>query len=212
MNYGHQVSLVVDTTYINYFNNWYIQMNLMCTASAVVGLIYTMERITEGIWGFTTAGVTDLYGRRKSTLVLLGLNLIAQTIIIFCPSYSMRMLGFIIYGIGNTKNSVCYIWLCELMETRHKSSACSVLNTFNSATIAIFGLYVLFISRDWFYIIFFMYLLGVISWFIILLMIPEAPRWLLINGRTKDALTSFEHISSLNAVEFTISPDAVFIE
>jgi MFS family permease len=166
-------------------------MGLLCTPAAFIGLIFTVERVTEGIWGFSTAGISDRLGRRKSTLLLYGVSLVAQTIIIFCPSYWARMVGYMIFGIGNTKNSVCYVWLFELMETRSKSSACSVLNIINSSTMVVFGLYVLLISKDWFYIEIVMYVLGVTAYAIIFFLLPESPRWLLINGRKEEALEKF---------------------
>lgn len=108
------------------------------------------------------------------------------------------MAGFAVYAMGNTKNSVCYVWLFELMETHHKSSSCSVLNAINSSTMVVFGLYVLFISRKWFYIMFFMYLVAMVAFVVIFITLPESPRWLLINGHREEAVTTFKYIADYN--------------
>lgn len=92
------------------------------------------------------------------------------------------------------------------METKYKAPACTFLNMYNQGTFIIFGLYILFVSRDWFGIAFFMYLLGLVA-FAITFMLPEAPRWLLVNGRTTDALEQFKAIAEANGVEYTISSD-----
>ena len=127
-------------------------MNLLCVTPAIIGLIFTMERITEGVIGLSIVGLTDRLGRRRSALLFFSINLLAQTIIIFCPWYSTRMLGYILYACGNIKNSIFYVWIFEMIETRHKSSACTVINAMDSSTMIGFGLYVLFISKNWLYI------------------------------------------------------------
>lgn len=146
---GHAVDYAADTSDPNYFSNWYLQMNLLCKPVTMIGLLFTFERITEGIVGCSIVGLTDKLGRKKSTILFLGINLCAQTLIIFCPSYTFRMVGFILYGCGQIKNSVLYVWLFENMHTRNKSSAVTFLNMLDSSTLVIFGLYVLYVSRNW---------------------------------------------------------------
>jgi MFS family permease len=209
---GNPVVYEVDRSDVDYFDNWYVQMDLLCTAPAVIGLLFTVERITEGIWGFSSAGITDRLGRRKSTLILFGISLIAQTLIIFTSSFTMRLIGYALFGIGNTKNSVCYVWMFELMETRHKSSACSVLNIINSGTMVVFGLYVLLVSRDWFPIELFMWTIGILAYIAMYFLMPESPRWLLINGRKLEALEKYEYIADFNKTEFLIPQTANFQE
>ena len=71
-------------------------MNLLCVNAAIIGLIFTMERITEGVVGLSIQGLTEKLGRKRSALIFFSINLLAQTIIIFCPWYSTRMLGYIL--------------------------------------------------------------------------------------------------------------------
>lgn len=124
----------------------------------------------------------------------------------------MRMVGYAIFAIGNTKNSVCYVWMFELMETRHKSSACSVLNIINSGTMVVFGLYVLLISREWFPIEMFMWTIGMLSYLAMYFFMPESPRWLLINGRKLEALEMYKKIADFNKTEFLIPLTSHFTE
>jgi hypothetical protein len=57
-----------------------------------------------------------------------------------------------------------------------------------------------------------MYLLGVTAFLFILLVMPESPKWLLINGRANEAREQFKTIARFNGVPFTIPEDAIFIE
>jgi phage shock protein PspC (stress-responsive transcriptional regulator) len=100
----------------------------------------------------------------------------------------------------------------ELMETRHKSSACSVLNIINSGTMVVFGLYVLLVSRDWFPIELFMWTIGILAYIAMYFLMPESPRWLLINGRKLEALEKYEYIADFNKTEFLIPLTANFQE
>ena len=52
-------------------------MGLLCKAPATIGLLFTIERLTEGIVGLSLAGISDKLGRKKTTLIFLSLNLIA---------------------------------------------------------------------------------------------------------------------------------------
>lgn len=203
-----------NTMNSDYFNNWYVQMNLICWArgTVMIGLLFTVERISEGVVGLMCMGITDRLGRRKSALIFIAIALLSQTIIIFCPWYWARMFGFILFAIGNMKNSVCYVWIFEMMETKHKSSACTLINALDSSTMIFFGLYVLFISTNWKWIEIFMYCVGWLSFFSILINLPESPKWFLINGRNAEAHENFEYIAKVNGLPCTIPTDAQFIE
>ena len=141
--------------------------------------------MTEGIVGLSLAGISDKLGRRKTSLVFLSLNLVAQGIIIFCPWFYTRLFGYILYGFAQIKNSVCYAWLFECMETKNKSSAVTAMNMLDSFTMVGFGLYVLFISKNWLYIEIATYFLSILSFVGILIVMPESPKWFLINGKQK---------------------------
>jgi hypothetical protein len=98
------------------------------------------------------------------------------------------------------------------METKNKSSAVTVMNMFDSSTMVIFGIYVLFISKNWFYIEIATFILSILSFIGILIVMPESPKWLLINGKQKEAHESLKAIAATNDVPYTIPSDAVFIE
>jgi MFS family permease len=141
--------------------------------------------MTEGIVGLSLAGISDKLGRRKTTLVFLSLNLVAQGIIIFCPWFYTRLFGYILYGCAQIKNSVCYAWLFESMETKNKSSAVTAMNMLDSFTMVGFGIYVLLISKNWLYIEIATFFLSILSFLGILIVMPESPKWFLINGKQK---------------------------
>ena len=45
-----------------------------------------------------------------------------------------------------------------------------------------------------------------------MLVVPEAPRWLLVNGKQEEAIDSFNYIASLNFSNYFISKQVTFVE
>jgi|LauGreDrversion4_2_1035121.scaffolds.fasta_scaffold240266_1 inner membrane protein involved in colicin E2 resistance len=68
-------------------------------------------------------------------------------------------------------------------------------------------LYSLFISRNWFYLYLFMTSIGTLSFLIVLLLVPESPKWLLINGRKQEAVEALNKIAKINGVDSKIYDD-----
>lgn len=210
---GHDVVYTPDTSNPDYFNNWFLQMGLLCMNPAIIGLLFTIERLSEGVVGFLLYGKTEGHGRKNAVLFFLSINLLAQTILIFCPWYYTRLLGYILYAVGQIKNSAAYAWIFESLETRHKSTAVTAVNMLDASTMGLWGLYILFVSRDWWKLVVCMYSISLINFFVIFFVLPESPKYLLIKGKPNEALESFEYISKFNGMkECPITKDAVFIE
>ena len=57
-----------------------------------------------------------------------------------------------------------------------------------------------------------MTLIGTFSYIVVILVVPEAPRWLLINGKQAEAIDSFNYIASLNFSNHFISKQVTFVE
>ena len=89
------------------------------------------------------------------------------------------MFGYIIQGVSMVKNSVVYTWLFESMETCNKSSASTALNMYDTSTMVVFGVYALFISRNWQGLVLFTYALTILAFIVIYLVPPESPKYCL---------------------------------
>ena len=176
------VNYMVDLTNPNAWNNWYVQMDMACMNLFYVGLIYIVMRITEGCCGILLAGITDRIGRRKSNQIFLAINLCAQAIIIFVPTYYGRLFGYMLYASANTKNSVSFVWMFELVEAKYKTKACTFINSVDTMTMVITASYILLISRNWFPLVFSVFLVSIVNYICMTLFMPESPKWLLMTG------------------------------
>ena len=102
----------VDTSYEYYFENWYIEMDLVCLSPARVGMMITIYYISFAAGGMFYM-VPEKIGRKASVMLSAGLSLIAQTIIICCNNLTVRTICFSLMGLSQIKNSVSYVWLSE---------------------------------------------------------------------------------------------------
>ena len=60
-------SYKVDMNYDYYLNNWYVEMDLMCTSSTKISLMYMQYFVGTIIGGLLTT-IPDRIGRRKSVI------------------------------------------------------------------------------------------------------------------------------------------------
>jgi predicted MFS family arabinose efflux permease len=157
-------------------------MDMACMNLFNVGLIYIAMRITEGTVGVMMAGITDRLGRKKAATIFLAVNLIAQIVITFVPTYFGRLAGYMLYAAGNTKTSIAYVWVFELVEQKHKSFCCTVVNSVDTLTMVVVCCYVLFVSPNWFPLQCTVLIIDLLNYICLVFYMPESPKWLLITG------------------------------
>ena len=87
-------------------------MDLMCEPLQV-SLLGTLYFICFGIGGLLTFPVMDKIGRRKTHYIFSTAHLLAQTLIIFVPTFTARAIGFSILGFMMAKNSLAVTWALE---------------------------------------------------------------------------------------------------
>ena len=68
---GKFIEYKVDTTYEFYLNNWYVEMDFICTPQSKIDWLASIYMIGVAIGSFTLSWFPDKYGR-KTTLILTG--------------------------------------------------------------------------------------------------------------------------------------------
>ena len=135
-----------------------------------------------------------------------------QYVIIFFPSYWFRLAAFCILGLCQLKNTVCYVWIADLVPSRN-SNACSIAMTSNDAfTLACVCFYFLVISRNWFPLFMMMTVVGTIALLVLVFVVPESPANSLHKGRVGEAIEALNLIGRINGMKARIPKDAVFQE
>ena len=175
-----QIEYRVDTSYEYYLHNWFVQMDLVCASKVHTNAMISAQYIAFGIAGFLFFSTPDKYGRKPAMLINYGIHMLAQYLLIFVPTYNARALALLLYGLSQLKNTVCYIWIGELVPQKSASGVAVSLTTFDSTTIAVVCLYFILVSRDWFPLMFSMTLVGSLAFVFSFVYMPESPSWLLI--------------------------------
>ena len=109
-----------------------------------------------------------------------GFHTVIQWIILLVPNYWVRLIAFTLMGLCQLKISCSYTWLYELVPPQKKSHVSSFMNSYDCATVLVVCFYILYVSKYWLFLYIFMTLLGTLCYGVIIMLVPESPRWLLI--------------------------------
>ncbi|KAM7361417.1 uncharacterized protein ACRADG_011793 [Cochliomyia hominivorax] len=160
------------------------------------------------IWGY----LADTEGRRK----ILIIGYIADAICVFCSSLSQNFTMLVLFKfcgglIVNGPGAVLFTYLTELHGPKNRPRVLMVLGMVQSlGTLILPILAWLVLPRDWEYVFFesfnvhtwqiFLLICGLPSLIsgLMLLMMPESPKFLMSHGRNADALKAFQLIYAFN--------------
>jgi len=167
-----------DTANSDYLYNWQQEMGLMCMPRTTINYIVSAYFICYTVAGLLFFTIPDKIGVKKSMALFGTLHCLIQFIIILVPDYTVRLVSYGIMGACQLKNSVSYMWLFGLLQTKHKSVCCGIMNAWDTSTLTVTTLYFMYVSKDWLPIMLAATILATIGHLIMLFM-PERPIWLL---------------------------------
>ena len=131
---------------------------------------------------------------------------------LYVPTYGARFAAFTLYGLGQLRVSVVYVWMTELVKSDHATAVNSCITVFDVSTLGVTCFYFLFVSRDMRALLLFMSVMATISLVLCVLVLPESPAWLISASRKKEAIKSFNIIAWFNQSEIRIPESATFEE
>lgn len=185
------VEYQIDTTDHNYFENWYDQLDLLCSPTSEVMMFSSVFFFAAGTGGILLASLAERLGRKKTITIFQSISTAAQLVAIFVPNYWIRIFACALMGISNIKNGQCYTFAFELVQNSDKGFMCSAINVWDCSFLFWFNLYVLFGSKNWFYIELLFTVMGFMTLLLFIKFVPESPKWHYMNERTHFALGSF---------------------
>ncbi|XP_059501192.1 solute carrier family 22 member 7-like [Stegostoma tigrinum] len=141
--------------------------------------------------------LSDKFGRRKTLLLAFLFTMVAGTLASFSTSYPMFVVFRMLCGIGLTGISIISITLSvEWTDVEHRTSMAIIPSPMWSVGNVLLALIAYFV-RDWRWLLFAVtspcLVIGALCWWI-----PESARWLLANGKTKEAQVSLQKCARVN--------------
>jgi MFS family permease len=202
----------VDTSYQYYINNWYVQMDLVCANKAHTNTMLMPYYVGCGLAVFLFLRMPDQLGRKKTMVINLAVQLYAQFMAIYMPTYTARFIAYTLFGLTQLRATVVYAWVSELVESKYVAGVNSSLTAFDSATLATVCFFLLFVSKDIQTLFFVMAILASVALLICQFYMTESPKWLISIGQTKEAIKIFNYIAGMNKSKNRIPLNAKFKE
>uniref|UniRef100_A0A8C4Q119 Major facilitator superfamily (MFS) profile domain-containing protein n=1 Tax=Eptatretus burgeri TaxID=7764 RepID=A0A8C4Q119_EPTBU len=154
------------------------------------------------IGAIVMGGLADIFGRRNVMLVNNLIVAVTGTCAAFSPSIDAYIVARFLLGLGIMGSYLnAYSLGLEWLDTRHRVLfATTMAYAYTTGQLVLAGL--AYAVRDWrslqLYVSAPYFLFFAFSWFH-----PESARWLMLQGRYKDALKWFEHVAKINSRNIT---------
>ena len=187
-------------------------MDLVCANPVQTSFMITVRYIAYGLIGLFVFSIPDIFGRKWTLFINFALQLGFSYLMIFVPSYQIRLTGFLVQGLTMLKGIIPFCYIAELVPTSNKAMTTIVITAFDLASLMVLNSYFLLISRDWMPIQLATTILATFALLYSMVFIPESPHWLLSQGRLSEAIDAFNSIAKFNGVKYRVPQNATFKE
>ena len=132
---------------------------------------------------------------------MLPLYILAGSASVFSPSLLVKSIGLFVQGVLHLKIPLAYTYAFEVFEDDWKAFAATVINAVEMFGLGLIGVALQFVTRDLTFIVETMFLMQLSLVLIFLLLAPESPHWLLMNGHHLDTIKVLNYIAWMNGYE-----------
>ena len=194
-----------------YFDNWYLNMNLTCkdkSQYSIIGSSYFIGYFMGSIFFF----LPDMFGRKGTFNRVMPIYILSCYFSLFSNSIELKILGFFMQGFFHIKTSLSYQHIYELVPKNKKVLCSTFLSSLDCATILSICFSLKYFTKsldEVFHYIFYIQTTGIIIFFII---IPESPYWQFYTYGNKSykAIDTLNYIAWFNRSKYRISYESEF--
>mmetsp|Transcript_12808 Transcript_12808/g.21674 ORF Transcript_12808/g.21674 Transcript_12808/m.21674 type:complete len:203 (-) Transcript_12808:1054-1662(-) len=160
--------------------------------------------------GIILLNMPEVLGRKKTMSILMALYLFFSQLTIYSPSLVWKAVGFFMQGFLHLKITLSYTHIFELIDDRSKQLCATTMNAFDASTLFTIGFCLKFVESDVVVVVETMNAIGSLAIILYLLFVPESPRWLMVNQRSKESIKVLNYIAWFNGSSYRIPEQAQF--
>ncbi|XP_071133810.1 organic cation transporter protein-like isoform X1 [Mytilus edulis] len=200
---------VYDTTY--YQSTLISKFNMVCQDKFMRSHILLSHFFGTFFNAIFCGLLCDVWGRKPMLILGIFLLIVPNVIRPWIPHLFLVAICEFLNATGsNLSYVVPFTMLTELVDPAHR-----VLASFTIYMAYCIGCYVLLVYayfiRDWETLIQVVSVPITICLFV-MLFVPESPRWLLLKGRTKEAMTIFKRTAKFNKTKVDFNPEDITVK
>lgn len=169
----------VDKSKSDYYNNWYVSLDLMCQEVLSYSSVNSFLFIGYGV-GAVCFFLPDIVGRRGTMKIMIPTQIVAIYFAIYNPSILIKKISFFAMGFFHLKNNLTYMHGLELVAEKNKVTMTTIINAFDTTSLLTICCYLKFYNPDMTAILNIHYIVGFVFCLLYFIVIPESPKYLFL--------------------------------
>ncbi|KAL7037089.1 hypothetical protein ACKWTF_009071 [Chironomus riparius] len=180
------------------------EWGMVCDKGYLSSVVESCFLAGAGLGSVTSGWISDQYGRKHTLMVFATIQLVTGTLLGFCESMEMYMIGRVIIGFASMAVVVVSFVLCVELVSGKWRTIIGILNILPVAIAYIMCAFISYITYNWRAM---QFVVTSPTLFLLMLwpVVPESPRWLLSRGRSSELSEMIKKAGEWNGISLPVN-------